>query len=131
FQRAENYLSLTGLVILVLGGIGVANVTRVFIEQKKKTIAVLKCLGGTGLKVTFAYLLQVLTLGLLGSTMGVILARLALFLIKNRFAGNLPPNMSYDLHLGAVIQGMVLGLLITLLFSSLPLLSIRHIKPNI
>ena len=130
FQRAENYLSLTGLVILVLGGIGVANVTRVFIEQKKKTIAVLKCLGGTGLKVTFAYLLQVLTLGLLGSTMGVILARLALFLIKNRFAGNLPPNMSYDLHLGAVIQGMVLGLLITLLFSSLPLLSIRHIKPN-
>ncbi|HEY9231116.1 MAG TPA: ABC transporter permease, partial [Blastocatellia bacterium] len=40
--RAEDYSSLTGLVILVLGGIGIFNVTRTFVEQKKKTIAVLK-----------------------------------------------------------------------------------------
>ncbi len=130
FQRAENYLSLTGLVILVLGGIGVANVTRVFIDQKKKTIAILKCLGGTGLKVTAAYLLQVLTLGLLGSVLGIILARLALILIKNKFAESLPANMTYGLQTSAVLQGLFLGLLITLLFSALPLLSIRHIKPN-
>jgi putative ABC transport system permease protein len=30
FSRAEDYSSLTGLVILVLGGIGISNVTRVF-----------------------------------------------------------------------------------------------------
>jgi len=29
----------------VLGGIGISNVTRVFIEQKRKAIAVLKCIG--------------------------------------------------------------------------------------
>ena len=44
-QRAENYLSLVGLVVVVLGGIGVSSVTRVFIEQKLKSIAVLKCVG--------------------------------------------------------------------------------------
>ena len=44
-QRAENYLSLVGLVILVLGGIGVSSVTRVFVEQKLKSIAILKCVG--------------------------------------------------------------------------------------
>lgn len=131
YQRAENYLSLTGLVILVLGGIGVANVTRVFIEQKKKTIAVLKCLGGTGLKVTAAYLLQVLTLGFMGSLLGIAIARLALFAIKNRFAESLPANMTYGLQSNAVLQGLSLGLLITLLFSALPLLSIRRIKPNV
>ena len=32
--RAENYLSLVGLVIVVLGGIGVWSVTRVFVRQK-------------------------------------------------------------------------------------------------
>jgi putative ABC transport system permease protein len=32
--RAENYLSLVGLVILILGGIGVSSVTRVFVQQK-------------------------------------------------------------------------------------------------
>ena len=34
FTRTENYLALTGLLILVLGGIGVWNVARAFIEQK-------------------------------------------------------------------------------------------------
>jgi putative ABC transport system permease protein len=33
FTRAENYLSLVGLVIVILGGIGVSSVTRVFVQQ--------------------------------------------------------------------------------------------------
>jgi putative ABC transport system permease protein len=44
FERTENYLALTGLLILVLGGIGVWNVSRAFVEQKRKAVAVLKCL---------------------------------------------------------------------------------------
>ncbi|MBP7416301.1 MAG: ABC transporter permease, partial [Pyrinomonadaceae bacterium] len=56
FARTENYLSLTGLLILVLGGVGVWNVARAFIEQKRKTVAVLKCLGATGNRVIAVYL---------------------------------------------------------------------------
>jgi putative ABC transport system permease protein len=130
FSRAENYLSLTGLVVLVLGGIGVSSVTRVFVEQKKKTIAVLKCVGATGRRLTLAYLAQVLALGALGSLLGVALAKGALLLVRTRFAESLPPNLSYDLQPGAVAQGLGLGLLISLLFSALPLLRIRRIKPN-
>jgi putative ABC transport system permease protein len=44
--QVEDYLSLVGLIILVLGGIGISSVTRVFIQQKMKSIAILKCLGG-------------------------------------------------------------------------------------
>src|SRR6185503_18427656 len=33
FDRAENYLSLVGLVIVILGGIAISSVTRVFIQQ--------------------------------------------------------------------------------------------------
>ncbi|HWS86048.1 MAG TPA: FtsX-like permease family protein [Pyrinomonadaceae bacterium] len=130
FSRAENYLSLTGLVVLVLGGIGVSSVTRVFVEQKKKSIAVLKCVGATGRRLTLAYLAQVLTLGALGSLLGVGLAKAALLFVRARFAESLPPNLSYDLQTGAVAQGLGLGLLISLLFSALPLLRIRRIKPN-
>jgi putative ABC transport system permease protein len=130
FSRAENYLSLTGLVILVLGGIGVSSVTRVFVEQKKKTIAVLKCVGATGRRLTAAYLAQVLALGALGSLLGVALAKAALLLVRARFAESLPPNLAYDLQPGAVAQGLGLGLLISLLFSALPLLRIGRIKPN-
>ncbi|HEX7312496.1 MAG TPA: FtsX-like permease family protein [Pyrinomonadaceae bacterium] len=130
FSRAENYLSLTGLVVLVLGGIGVSSVTRVFVEQKKKSIAVLKCVGATGRRLTAAYLAQVLALGALGSLLGVALAKGALLFVRARFAESLPPNLSYDLQPGAVAQGLGLGLVISLLFSALPLLRIRRIKPN-
>jgi putative ABC transport system permease protein len=130
FSRAENYLSLTGLVILVLGGIGVSSVTRVFVEQKRKTIAVLKCVGATGRTLTAAYLAQVLALGAAGSLLGVLLAKAALLFVRARFAESLPPNLSYDLQTGAVMQGLALGLLISLLFSALPLLRIRRIRPN-
>jgi predicted lysophospholipase L1 biosynthesis ABC-type transport system permease subunit len=35
FTRAENYLSLVGLVIVILGGIGVSSVTRVFVQARR------------------------------------------------------------------------------------------------
>jgi len=131
FERTENYLALTGLLILVLGGIGVWNVARVFVEQKRKTVAVLKCLGAGGWRIITVYLLQILTLGVLGSFFGVVLAQLALWLIRYRFAAALPENMSYAVQTSAALQGVLLGLLISLLFSLLPLLQIRNIKPNL
>ncbi|MGB8510338.1 MAG: FtsX-like permease family protein, partial [Pyrinomonadaceae bacterium] len=130
FALAENYLSLTGLVILVLGGIGVSSVTRVFIEQQKKAIAILKCVGGTGRQLTATFLLQVVVLGFAGSLLGIMLAKAALVFIRARFAASLPSNLDYGLQWGSVAQGLILGLLISVLFSALPLLRIRHIKPN-
>jgi putative ABC transport system permease protein len=131
FERAENFLSLTGLVVLVLGGIGIWNVTRVFIEQKKKTIAILKCLGGSGRQVISSYLLQVLSLGLFGSIFGVLLAQLAMWIVERNFSDALPANLSYKLQFSAVWQGILLGLLVSALFSALPLLQIRNIKPKL
>ena len=72
--RAENYLSLVGLVVLILGGIGVSSVTRVFVQQKVRSIAILKCVGSTSRQVLGVYLTQVLLLGLAGSVLGVAIA---------------------------------------------------------
>jgi len=131
FSRTENYLSLTGLLILVLGGVGVWNVARAFVEQKRKTVAVLKCLGASGGRIITVYLLQILTLGLLGSLFGVVLAQLALLLIRWRFVDALPEKMTYSINPSTVIQGITLGVLISLLFSALPLLQVRNIKPKL
>ncbi len=129
FDRSENFLALTGLLLLVLGGIGVWNVARVFVEQKRKTIAVLKCVGGTGNRIISAYLLQIVTLGFVGSLFGVGLAKLALFATGERFSASLPETMSYNLSNSAIWQGVFLGVVISLLFSALPLWRIRKIKP--
>ena len=131
FTRLENYLSLTGLLILVLGGVGVWNVARAFIEQKRKTVAVLKCLGASGKRIITGYLLQILVLGLVGSLFGVVLAQSGLWLAQWRFSEALPAKMSYAVNVSTAFQGIVLGVLISLLFSALPLLQIRSIKPRL
>ncbi len=131
FARTENYLALTGLLILVLGGIGVWNVSRAFVEQKRKSVAVLKCLGASGNRIIVVYLLQILTLGLVGSVFGVVLAQLALWFVRARFVEELPERMTYSISISTALQGILLGVLISMIFSALPLLQVRNIKPRL
>jgi putative ABC transport system permease protein len=131
FERTENYLALTGLLILVLGGIGVWNVSRAFVEQKRKTVAVLKCLGASGNRIILVYLFQILTLSLAGSLFGGLLAQMTLWFVQWRFGTELPERMTYSVSLSVILQGLILGLLISLIFSVLPLLQIRNIKPRL
>lgn len=132
FARAENYLSLVGLVIVILGGIGVSSVTRVFVQQKMKSIAVLKCVGARSAQLLAVYVAQVAVLGLAGSLLGVMLAELAMRAIPSLLAGATPGiEISYGLTWQAVLQGLGIGLLVSLLFSLVPLLDVRHVKPSL
>jgi putative ABC transport system permease protein len=126
--RAENYLSLVGFVILVLGGIGVWSVTRVFVRQKIRSVAILKCLGATTRQVLAAYVLQVVFLGLAGSALGVVLARAGLAAIPANIGATFGATQ-YGLTASAVSQGVSVGLLVSLLFSLVPLLEVRRVKP--
>ena len=131
--RAENYLSLVGLVIVILGGIGVSSVTRVFVEQKIRTVAILKCLGSTSRQILAVYVLQVLMLGLAGSLLGVALAGAAVGALP-RFVASFGPTLAgvdYGLTPAAVLQGLGIGMLVSLLFSLVPLLEVRHVKPSL
>ena len=127
-QRAENYLSLVGFVIVVLGGIGVWSVTRVFVKQKIKSVAILKCVGATTRQVLGTYVLQVMLLGLAGSLLGVGLAAVGLAAIPESLTatfGGAPVTLTWS----AVLQGAGVGLLVSLLFSLVPLLEVRRVKP--
>ena len=131
-ERAENYLSLVGLVVLILGGIGVSSVTRVFVQQKVRSIAILKCLGTTSPQILGIYMTQVLLLGAAGSALGVALAAGVMAAVPS-FVGDLTELMQVDFGLSAtaVLQGFAIGLLVSLLFSLVPLLEVRHVKPSL
>jgi hypothetical protein len=126
--RAENYLSLVGFVMVVLGGIGVWSVTRVFVTQKIRSVAILKCVGATSGQVLATYVAQVLCLGLGGSLLGVGIAAVAIAAIPESAAAAFD-NVSYGLTGSAVLQGVGVGLLVSLLFSLVPLLEVRRVKP--
>ena len=130
--RTENYLSLVGLVVLILGGIGVSSVTRVFVQQKMRSIAILKCLGGSSAQVLAVYLSQVLLLGLAGSALGVVMAAGVLAAVP-AVVGDLATVFPVDFGLtaAAVVQGLAVGLLVSMLFSIVPLLDVRLVKPSL
>ena len=132
--RAENYLSLVGFVVVILGGIGVWSVTRVFVQQRIRSIAILKCLGATSGQVLSIYVLQVVALGLGGSMLGVALAGGALAAIPAALAEQAATaaglgDLSYGLTASAVAQGLGVGVVVSLLFALGPLLEMRAIKP--
>jgi putative ABC transport system permease protein len=127
-QRAENYLSLVGFVIVILGGIGVWSVTRVFVRQKIKSVAILKCLGATTKQVLATYVAQVALLGVAGSLLGVVLAGAAMRSIPATLSATFG-GVTYGLTMSAVLQGVAVGLLVSLLFALVPLLEVRRIKP--
>ncbi len=133
FDRAENYLSLVGLIIVILGGIAVSSVTRVFILQKIRSIAVLKCLGARSGQIISVYILQVMTLGLAGSLLGIVMARgvLASIPLMLGASTSILAQAHYGVSWSAAVQGMAIGVLVSLLFSVVPLLHVRFIKPSL
>jgi putative ABC transport system permease protein len=130
--RAENYLSLVGLVVLILGGIGVSSVTRVFVQQKVRSIAILKCVGSSTRQVLAIYLTQVLLLGVAGSVLGVAMAAGVIAALP-RIVGDVSGLLQVDYGLAgsAIVQGLLIGLLVSLLFSIVPLLEVRNVKPSL
>ncbi len=128
FERSENFLSLVGFIIVVLGGIGVWSVTRVFVRQKIRSVAILKCLGATTRQVLTTYVTQVALLGVLGSLLGVGLAAVAIAFIPESLVATIG-GFEYGLTGSAVGQGIAVGVLVALLFALVPLLEVRRIKP--
>jgi len=133
FDRAENYLSLVGLVIVILGGISVSSVTRVFIQQKIRSIAVLKCVGARSHQIIAVYMLQVMALGLAGSLLGVALASGVIGAIPMalRSSTSILADARYGVTWSAAAQGIGIGVLVSLLFSIVPLLEVRFVKPSV
>ncbi len=137
-DQLARYFGLIGLTALFVGGIGVATTVQAFLREKLHTIAVLKTLGADSRVVMRTYLLQALVLGFIGSVAGVCLG-FGLQALLPSLANRLFPSpllQQIDLTSGfgldavlAIVKGVALGLLTTLLFAIWPLLAVRGIRP--
>ncbi|MEI6667641.1 MAG: FtsX-like permease family protein [Acidobacteriota bacterium] len=131
FARAEDYLSLVGLVVVILGGVGVWSVVRVFMQQKRTAMAVLKCVGATSSRIVAVYLVQVMTLAVIGSLCGIGLAATAMVWIGPMVGRIGGIDVPYTLTAAAAAQGAGVGVLVAGLFALVPLLDVRHVKPSL
>jgi putative ABC transport system permease protein len=130
-ERSTMFLSLIGLIALIVGALGVATAMHAHLKQKMDSIAVLKCLGARSNQVLRIYLAQTLALGvaggLLGVAFGTVVQRIFPALIGRFFP--VQPQMGLDLVPAA--QGLAIGILTTLLFTLPTLLGIREIRPAV
>ena len=129
--RAENYLSLVGLIIVILGGVGIWSVIRVFVAQTLRNVAILKCVGGGTRQVLAIYLAQVALMGLTGSAIGLVLAAVAVARLGPVVAAATGLEAAVGLTASAAAQGAGIGLLVALLFAVVPLLEVRHVRPSL
>ncbi|MEM1322112.1 MAG: FtsX-like permease family protein [Bacteroidota bacterium] len=130
FSDMNTFLNLVGFIALLLGCIGVASAVHIYIKDKLNTVAVLRCIGASGRQAFLIFLLQILMLSIIGSVVGALLGSGLQLLLPAVLKDFLPlQNVSADVSLTAVTQGVITGVFITLLFALLPLLSIRKISP--
>ncbi len=128
-DRSTTFLSLIGLIALVIGAMGVASAMHGHLQQKLDSIAVMKCMGARSAQVIRIYTAQTLMLGLGGGVIGVAfgVGVAAAFpgLIAKYFAMDVSPY--WDAW--PAVQGIAVACLVTLLFTLPPLLGIRDIRP--
>jgi putative ABC transport system permease protein len=128
-QNLYRFLSLVAFIALLLGCIGVASAVHVYIKQKLPAVAVLRCLGAQIKQTFYIYLIQALVMGLTGSILGVLLGIGIQTFLPGVLKDFLVVDMQFNIAWIAILEGVLIGLGMTLLFAMLPLLSVRKVSP--
>ena len=123
------FLNLSGFIALILGSVGVASAIHTYIRRKRGTIAVLRCLGAEGRHTFAVYVIQAVSIGVIGSTIGAAAGFLVLGVLPALVQDFVPFELEVRYSWLPVLQGMGLGLLMALLFALLPLMAIKDISP--
>jgi putative ABC transport system permease protein len=131
FRDLTRFLTLVGFVALLLGCIGVASSVHIYIREKLKSIAILRCLGIKASQAVIIFLIQIVGIGLLGSVIGAVLGGVIQQFLPVVIKDFLPFELTTDISWLSIAQGVVIGTLISILFSLPPLLSIRKVSPLI
>ena len=129
-ERMAEFLSLIGMLSLLVGGLGVATTIHSYLQQKLDSIAVIKCLGARSAQIIRIYLIQGTLLGLAGSVLGVGLGYLVQLVFPTVLKGLIDLPTELELAPSAAIQGFLIGVSTTLLFLLPPLLAIRNVRPT-
>ena len=123
------FLELIGFLSMILGGLGVGSAISVYLRRKRSSVAVLRCLGASGLETAAIFLFQVVFFGLLGIFAGALAGLFLQQYLAAAVSQFLPLSVETSVSWSAVGSGAALGLLMLLLFSSIPLLSVLEISP--
>ena len=123
------FLGLIGFIALLLGGLGVASAIYVYIKRKTATVATLRCLGVTKNTILATFAIQIAALGLIGASAGTGLGIFLQLYLPSLFTDLLPFEIVQGISVQAITLGLFTGVLVSVIFSLLPLAAISTISP--
>ncbi|WJH41363.1 ABC transporter permease [Aliirhizobium terrae] len=126
-DRFSQFLTLVGLTALIVGGVGIANAVRAFLDAKRTTIATFKCLGAPASVVTMIYLIQIMLLAAIGILIGLVIGAVSPFIAFHYLQGVLPVPASGTLYPSALAIAAAFGIIVTFAFAILPLGHAREV----
>jgi putative ABC transport system permease protein len=129
YGNVGKFLNLVAFIALLLGCVGIASSVQIYIKEKLRSVAVLKCMGASRKQTFLIYLIQIGGMGFLGGvigTVGGILLQLTFPSILQEF---LPFEVQLSLSIQPIIMGLLLGVLMSVLFALLPLMSTWYVSP--
>lgn len=129
FSDLTRFLSLVGFIALLLGCTGVASAIHIYVREKINSIAILRCLGVKASQAFIIYLIQIISIGIIGSFTGALLGTIIQQFLPYIIKDFLPIDITTNISWKAIIQGIALGTIISILFALLPLIGIRKISP--
>ena len=120
-DRLSLFLTLAGLTALIVGGVGVANGVTTYLAARRRTIAMLKCLGATGSIIFRTWLFEVLAVAALAIAAGVAAGAVAPLIAAKSVSALLPVPLSLSLEAAPLAIAAAFGLLTVLGFVLWPL----------
>lgn len=129
FEGVYRFFSLLAYMALILGCVGVASSVHIYAREKRDEVAMLRCIGSSGWQAFNIYFIQVFILGLVGSVVGALVGVGIHQIIPIAFKSYLPLNLQFDVSLRAIGEGVLIGAIVSVLFTILPLVAVRFVPP--
>lgn len=120
-DQLRQFLTLIGLASLMIGGVGVANAVKAYVDRRRKVIAAMKSLGASGRQIFVLHLVQVMALALVGTVLGLALGMFIPGIVDWAVAGELPVRVEFALSPASLALAAAYGILVALLFALWPL----------
>ncbi len=127
-ERAQRYLGLCSIVIMLISGVAIAMATQRYTERHFNATAILRCLGCNQQDVLWLYGCQFLVFGFVACALGCLLGFVAqeglFYLLKS-----LLPQQVVPPTLFALLFGFLIGFVMLVGFALPPLLRLKHVSP--
>jgi len=128
--NVTQFLTLVGLTALLVGGVGVGNAVRSYVDGRMTTIATLRCVGATGPLVFRTYLVLVGVIAAIGIAIGLVIGAILPMVLGGLLETLFPVKVAFTIDALSLGVAALFGFMTAFGFGIWPLARAREVQPS-